>query len=69
MFLRDVKTKEDLEILYRERGLETIEDKIVYLISGMNIRAMSGYGKDLEGDLAALEEVAIMGLWPAFSRS
>lgn len=66
MELIEAKTRKDLETLYDELRLTTIEEKIQYLIDTMHVKAILGHYNSVEDDLIGLEETALLGTWPAF---
>ena len=68
MKLTEVKTKTDLEILYTERGLKNIKEKISFLHNEMEILASCGDVETEEEELLRLEELALTKIWKGLRR-
>ena len=65
--LRLVKTEEDLELLYKERGLASVEARARFLHATMGVRRpgldLNEDFSPLEEQLRDLEELCLSGLW------
>lgn len=66
MILHDVTKWEQFDEFYKSNNINTVDEKINYLIRAMKIRAMlSEESETPEEVLAGLEESALLGYWKA----
>jgi hypothetical protein len=65
MNLRDVTTREQLKLYYKDHNLVTIEEKIKHLKKKTGVLAIRGHFNDDSDILPCLEESALQGYWKA----
>ncbi len=65
MELEEVTSQEDLYALYKEKNIDcsSIKDRIAFLRRELGVTAIRGADSNEEGDLYALEEIALLQLW------
>lgn len=62
MELRDVRVKEDFDILYREKGIVTTEEKIAFLRNALDIVAEHSVEEFRpEEELSTLQQYVLYG--------